>query len=145
MPIVAECAGLLYLARSLDDREMCGVLDTEANMTGRLTLGYREATAMSDSVLATAGATVRGHEFHRTACRPGTGVTPAWEWTAPDGSRHREGFVQGAVHASYLHLHWASMPGAALRLTEAARVNALTGDVVHSSTGATGRGREVKA
>ncbi len=134
-PIVAECAGLLYLARSLDDREMCGVLDTEASMTGRLTLGYREATAMSDSVLATAGATVRGHEFHRTACRPGTGVTPAWEWTAPDGSRHREGFVEGSVHASYLHLHWASTPGAAVRLTEAARAN-----VAHIPTG-----REVKA
>lgn len=119
-PIVAECAGLLYLARSLDDREMCGVLDTDARMTGRLTLGYREATAMSDSVLTTAGSTVRGHEFHRTACRPGTGVTPAWEWPAPDGSRHREGFVQGRVHASYLHLHWASMPGAAVRLTRSA-------------------------
>jgi cobyrinic acid a,c-diamide synthase len=144
-PIVAECAGLLYLARSLDDREMCGVLDTDARMTGRLTLGYREATAMSDSVLATAGATVRGHEFHRTACRPGTGVTPAWEWSAPDGSRHREGFVEGGVHASYLHLHWASIPDAAVRLTSAARTNAISRGITRIPTGVAGRGREVKA
>ncbi|GAB6898490.1 cobyrinate a,c-diamide synthase [Kineosporia succinea] len=119
--IVAECAGLLYLARSLDDRQMCGVLATDARMTGRLTLGYREATAMSDSVITTTGTTVRGHEFHRTACTPGAGITPAWEWSAADGTRHREGFVQGTVHASYLHLHWASTPGAALGLVEAAR------------------------
>ncbi|GLY28248.1 cobyrinate a,c-diamide synthase [Kineosporia sp. NBRC 101731] len=123
--IVAECAGLLYLARSLDDRQMCGVLDADARMTGRLTLGYREATAMSDSVLATAGTTVRGHEFHRTACTPGAGAPPAWEWAAPDGTRHREGFVQGRVHASYLHLHWASMPGAAVGLADAARKSAV--------------------
>ncbi|GAA3592751.1 cobyrinate a,c-diamide synthase [Kineosporia mesophila] len=122
--IVAECAGLLYLGRSLDDRQMCGVLDADARMTGRLTLGYREATAMSNSVLAAAGTTVRGHEFHRTACTPGAGVTPAWEWAAPDGTRHREGFVQGSVHASYLHLHWASMPGAAVGLADAARTSA---------------------
>ncbi|MBT0769358.1 cobyrinate a,c-diamide synthase [Kineosporia sp. J2-2] len=143
--IVAECAGLLYLARSLDDRQMCGVLATDARMTGRLTLGYREATAMSDSVLADAGSTVRGHEFHRTACSPGTGTSPAWEWAAPDGTRHQEGFVMGNVHASYLHLHWASMPGAALRFTEAARANAVTRGIVRTPAGAAGSGREVKA
>ncbi len=139
-PIVAECAGLLYLARSLDDREMCGVLDTDARMTGRLTLGYREATAMSDSILAPAGETVRGHEFHRTVCSPGHGATPAWEWTGPDGRRLREGFAEGRVHASYLHLHWASRPGAALRLAEAARAH-----TPHAAHPRAGRDREVRA
>jgi cobyrinic acid a,c-diamide synthase len=42
-PVVAECGGLLYLARELDGHPMCGVLDATARMTGRLTLGYREA------------------------------------------------------------------------------------------------------
>ena len=28
-PVIAECAGLLYLARSLDGHPMCGVLDAE--------------------------------------------------------------------------------------------------------------------
>ncbi|MGH3074678.1 MAG: cobyrinate a,c-diamide synthase, partial [Gaiellales bacterium] len=63
-PIYAECAGLLYLARRLDDVPMCGVLDAEARMTGRLTLGYREAVAVRDSPVARAGERVRGHEFH---------------------------------------------------------------------------------
>ncbi len=59
-PIAAECAGLLYLARSLDGTPMCGVLDADARMSERLTLGYRDAVAVSDSVLAPAGARMRG-------------------------------------------------------------------------------------
>src|SRR3712207_376401 len=62
-PVAAECAGLLYLARSLDGVPMCGLLPTDAVMSPRLTLGYREAVALSDSVLAPAGTRVRGHEF----------------------------------------------------------------------------------
>ncbi len=42
VPIAAECAGLLYLARTLDGTPMCDVLPIEAAMTPRLTLGYRE-------------------------------------------------------------------------------------------------------
>jgi cobyrinic acid a,c-diamide synthase len=69
-PVAAECAGLLYLARELDGKPMCGVIDAAARMTGTLTLGYREATAATDSVLSPAGTSVRGHEFHRTTVSP---------------------------------------------------------------------------
>ncbi|MER7795427.1 cobyrinate a,c-diamide synthase [Streptomyces sp. NPDC097640] len=112
-PMAAECAGLLYLARSLDGEPMCGVLPAEARMSERLTLGYREAVAIGDSALAAAGTRVRGHEFHRTAVEPGTGPEPAWGLVRPE--RRVEGFVQGGVHASYLHVHWAAMPEAAVR------------------------------
>ncbi|MDH6126104.1 cobyrinate a,c-diamide synthase [Kitasatospora sp. GP82] len=118
-PITAECAGLLYLGRELDGRPMCGVLDSAARMTERLTLGYREAVAIGDSALAPAGARVRGHEFHRTVCEPGSGPQPAWGWRGPTGPR-TEGFVAGSVHASYLHLHWAGAPELAERLVRAA-------------------------
>ena len=128
-PVAAECAGLLYLARSLDGHPMCGVLDAEAAMTGQLTLGYRDAVAAVSSPLAQAGQRVHGHEFHRTALAapdgtggdPASGARPAaWHW------RHRgaavtEGFVQDRVHASYLHTHWNGVPGAAGRLVAAAR------------------------
>ncbi|MET8233178.1 cobyrinate a,c-diamide synthase [Micromonospora sp. NPDC005298] len=115
-PIVAECAGLLYLGRSLDGVPMCGRLDLTARMTGRLTLGYREAVAVADSPVARAGQQVRGHEFHRTTTDPRHGDTPAWRW---DDARH--GFVTGRVHGSYLHTHWAGHPDAARRLVEACR------------------------
>jgi cobyrinic acid a,c-diamide synthase len=114
-PVAAECAGLLYLARSLDDRPMCGVLDVRATMTPKLTLGYRQAVAVTDSVLARAGDVVRGHEFHRTAAVPAAGDQPAWRV----GPGAVEGHVAGSIVASYLHTHWAGHPAAAARFTAA--------------------------
>ncbi|MFS8204550.1 cobyrinate a,c-diamide synthase [Streptomyces sp. CWNU-52B] len=115
-PIAAECAGLLYLSRELDGLPMCGVIDAEARMDTRLTLGYRDAVAVSDSVLAEAGSRMRGHEFHRTVVEPGAGAVPAWGLRTPQ--RRVEGFVQRGVHASYLHTHWAAAPGVARRFVE---------------------------
>ncbi|MFI6683351.1 cobyrinate a,c-diamide synthase [Streptomyces sp. NPDC050485] len=115
-PVAAECAGLLYLARSLDGQPMCGVLDADARMSGRLTLGYREAVAVQDNSLAAAGTRLRGHEFHRTVIEPGAGATPAWGLVHPE--RRVEGFVQQGVHASYLHTHWAARPEVARRFAE---------------------------
>ncbi|WP_374103044.1 cobyrinate a,c-diamide synthase [Streptomyces sp. B93] len=120
-PVAAECAGLLYLCRELDGRPMCGVLDAGARMSERLTLGYRDAVAVSDSVLAAPGARMRGHEFHRTVVEPGAGAAPAW---GVRGARPRvEGFVERGVHASYLHTHWASAPGVARRFVERCRTS----------------------
>lgn len=109
VPVLAECAGLLYLARSLDGRPMCGVLPTEAVMTDQLALGYRVATRPDGTV-------VRAHEFHRTACSPGAGEQAAY--TLPDG--RREGFLLGRVQASYLHVHWAGSPQLARELVAVA-------------------------
>ncbi|MEU4111542.1 cobyrinate a,c-diamide synthase [Streptomyces sp. NPDC027717] len=120
-PVAAECAGLLYLCRELDGTPMCGVLDASARMSERLTLGYRDAVAVGDSVLAVAGTRMRGHEFHRTVLEPGAGPAPAWGIVAP--ARRVEGFVQQGVHASYLHTHWASEPGVARRFTERCRTS----------------------
>ncbi|MGW8061345.1 cobyrinate a,c-diamide synthase [Streptomyces ziwulingensis] len=120
-PVAAECAGLLYLCRELDGMPMCGVLDASARMSGRLSLGYRDAVAVSDSALAVAGTRMRGHEFHRTVVEPGAGASPAWGVRAPE--RRVEGFVERGVHASYLHTHWASEPGVARRFVERCRTS----------------------
>ncbi|WP_149824183.1 cobyrinate a,c-diamide synthase [Streptomyces tailanensis] len=120
-PVAAECAGLLYLCRELDGLPMCGVLDANARMSERLTLGYRDAVAVGDSVLAPAGTRMRGHEFHRTVVEPGAGAAPAWGIRSP--ARRVEGFVQRGVHASYLHTHWASEPGVARRFVERCRTS----------------------
>jgi cobyrinic acid a,c-diamide synthase len=120
-PVAAECAGLLYLCQELDGLPMCGVLDATARMSERLTLGYRDAVAVSDSVLAEAGTRMRGHEFHRTVVEPGWGDVAAWGVRSPQ--RRLEGFVQQGVHASYLHTHWASEPGVARRFVERCRTS----------------------
>jgi cobyrinic acid a,c-diamide synthase len=120
-PVIAECAGLLYLARELDDAPMCAVLPITARMTGRLTLGYRDAIAVGGSVLGPAGLAVHGHEFHRTTVSPDASAPPAWTL---DG--REEGFIHSGVHASYLHLHWAGVPSIAARIVDAARGDAKT-------------------
>ncbi len=117
-PVAAECGGLLYLVRELDGHTMCGIFDAEARMTDRLTLGYREARALSGSPLMEEGTLVSGHEFHYSVVEPEAGERPAWELAG----RGAEGFVSGGVHASYLHVHWAATPGIPRRLVqEAAR------------------------
>ncbi len=120
MPVHAECAGLLYLTRSLDGHRMAGVLDATAEFGPRLTLGYRDAVALTDSPLWSAGERVRGHEFHRTRLTA-TGVdTPAWGWRSPTGEPIREGASIHRVHASYLHTHPAGNPTATARFVSAA-------------------------
>jgi cobyrinic acid a,c-diamide synthase len=124
-PVVAECAGLLYLGRSLDGVPMADVLPMTGAMTTRLTLGYRRATALADGPLVRAGEQVTGHEFHRTEVTwnwpPDDGGTPNWTWTLADGIETTEGWSTPSLHASYLHVHWAGHPAHAARLVAAAR------------------------
>ncbi|WP_322747767.1 MULTISPECIES: cobyrinate a,c-diamide synthase [unclassified Frankia] len=126
-PVSAECAGLLYLARSLDGHPMCGVLDVDTAMSPRLTLGYRRAVAACDNPIAEAGTPVTAHEFHRTSVLTTQHRTARSAWqiggrpAGDEPDERTEGFVHGGVHASYLHLHWAGVPGVAARFVAAAR------------------------
>ncbi|MFR9730730.1 cobyrinate a,c-diamide synthase, partial [Saccharopolyspora sp. MS10] len=116
-PVHAECGGLLYLAEELDGHPLCGVIPARAAMSPRLTLGYRDAVAASDSALFARGSRCTGHEFHRTRLEPGAGEGPAWFWRA--GSPVSEGFVRGGLHASYLHTHPAGAPESVSRFVSA--------------------------
>jgi cobyrinic acid a,c-diamide synthase len=79
-------------------------------MTGQLVLGYRDAVAVCDSVLYQEGVRVTGHEFHRTTVTA-RAAQPAWAWAGAPA----EGFVQGGVHASFLHTHPVAHPAAVAR------------------------------
>jgi cobyrinic acid a,c-diamide synthase len=111
--VYAECAGLLYLARTLDGAPMAGRLATDAAMTPRLTLGYREAVGAHGML---EGLAVRGHEFHRTLCLPEAGAVPAFQV-----SGRPTGFAWQRLTASYLHLHWTGCPDVPRALLAAAR------------------------
>jgi cobyrinic acid a,c-diamide synthase len=126
-PVLAECGGLLFLCRSLDGRQMCGVLDASARMSGRLSLGYREATAAAATPWLAPGERVRGHEFHYTRLEPPVAAPSAWVLSAR-GRRWREGIVWRAVQASYLHVHWAAHRGLAWRFARAASAFAAARD-----------------
>jgi cobyrinic acid a,c-diamide synthase len=120
-PTVAECAGLLYLCKSMDGLPMVGAIDADAVMTERLTLRYRTMIAVHDQLVAKAEALVTGHEFHRTAVEPWHGPAAAWLVDGgPTGFSADPARVgRETVHASYLHVHWAGYPDLAQRFAKA--------------------------
>lgn len=114
VPTVAECAGLLYLCRTVDGHPMVGALAADAVMTPRLTLSYRRPTLVGDQLLGVAGTTATAHEFHRTTVTPVHGDRAAW---TVDGSP--VGFAGPTLSASYLHVHWAGHPHLAQAFADA--------------------------
>lgn len=114
-PVHAECAGLVYLVSELDGYPMCGVLAGSARFTEQLTLGYRDAVAVTDSPLYGTGQRVTGHEFHRSAVAFADPYQPAWLYQGGAAGTVRDGAVHGGVHAAYLHTHPAAVPAAVAR------------------------------
>ena len=122
MPIYAECGGLMYLCAGLTDLEgrrhsMVGIVPAEVTMPGQpLTLGYVEVRARRDTNVLKKGEMARGHEFHWSALetRLDEASTP-YEVT---GEGRREGYLEGNLLASYVHLHFASQPYLARNLVQ---------------------------
>jgi len=110
-PVLAECGGLLYLARELVDVEgtvhrMCGAVPAVGRMrTSLQALGYRTATAREDLFLAAQGACLRGHEFHYGSLEgePEGRWRRAWELEGSRGRIGAEGWWDGAVLATWFH------------------------------------------
>jgi cobyrinic acid a,c-diamide synthase len=116
MPTYAECGGLMYLCdRIIDfnDRSypMVGIFPTAAVMGKKLTLGYRQLTALQDSLLFDVGDRVWGHEFHRSTLTD----LPTQPLYTLDGYESSsiflpEGWYQQRVQAAYTHLHFGAKP-----------------------------------
>ncbi len=122
-PVYAECGGLMYLSETLETPEgrfpMVGLVPGTARMQSRPTLGYRHVEALGDGPVARRGWRARGHAFHYST-RPA--VEPA-AWRRVDGTE-REGYSDGRVHASYVHLYFPAAPELARRFVEAAAARA---------------------
>jgi cobyrinic acid a,c-diamide synthase len=119
----------MYLSRGVETLDgarhaMAGVLPVATRMLARRkALGYVEATPERDSLFAAAGETMRGHEFHYSEIAPaeeGGPWRPAYRVSRRrDATTRPEGFERGCVLASYVHVHFASHPGAAARFVRA--------------------------
>jgi cobyrinic acid a,c-diamide synthase len=118
-PIYGECGGLMYLSQGIESRDgkrhsLTGLLPVWTKMLDRLkSLGYVEVTLADDSLFGRRGAVLRGHEFHYSELLGDPCETGGW--TPVYGVRHRrsdaetpEGFQNGNVLLSYVHLHFAS-------------------------------------
>lgn len=108
LPTWAECGGLLWLARSLDDQRLAGVVPADARMTDRLVLGYRWAETLAPSPIGMPGTVLRGHEFHYSM------LEPAGEALGLRGrfGTGRGGFATPTMLASFLHHHPGGDPAA---------------------------------
>lgn len=127
--IYAECGGLMYLGSTLRDaagdiHSMAGVIPGHSEMGKRLTrFGYCEATASQPMLLANAGETLRGHEFHYSDFTPEQDALMQCRKTR-DGrmlSQWQGGWQVGNTYASYLHIHFAQRPTMLSRWIAAAR------------------------
>lgn len=124
--VVAECGGLMYLARALTDRdgarhEMVGLVPIETAMRAdRPTLGYRTITARLDGPLLARGESVRAHEFHYSEQ---IGDVPADRRAFDVAERPAapQGYATDTVLASYMHVHFGSKPSMAARFVAASR------------------------
>lgn len=86
---------------------MCGVIPYQTRMQQRLSLGYREARLLADSPLGLTGQILRGHEFH-FSCLKNEPTQAAYTWKNKEGQEIREGYANGNILASYLHLHYGA-------------------------------------
>ena len=123
----AECGGLMYLSQSITDFagetwEMVGVLPTAIKMAKRLTLGYRQGIFASPHRLLPPNTQLWGHEFHRSQMETPS-PSPLYQLEDFYQNQTQEGWQIGAVYASYLHLHWGTIPQFPQQLIQLGQAN----------------------
>lgn len=124
-PLYAECGGLMYLSKGIHDFdgnffEMAGVFPFKTRMRdGGAKLGYREVLLKEDCMLGKAGEAFRGHEFHYSEIVGGhADLALSSIYSVKNGSGRElqnEGYRFNNTLASYIHLHFGSNTGAAIK------------------------------
>lgn len=127
LPIYAECGGFMFLSEGIEDKSlrfypMAGIFPLKIKMLDRLnTLGYREVTLKALNPLGRPGEKIRGHEFHYSEIKEGSGkidpvvdhnrITLAYQLSDRPGIKiSEEGYLKKNVLGSYVHLHFGSNP-----------------------------------
>ncbi len=111
MPVYAECAGLMYLCKSIVWRgrtyEMVGTIPADVELVDRPQgHGYVEVEVTPENPLFDAGSVLRGHEFHHSMLIPRTDLTYGYRVRRGHGIDGTvDGVCCGNVFAAYTHLH----------------------------------------
>jgi cobyrinic acid a,c-diamide synthase len=126
-PVYAECGGMLYLGENLcvdgKNYAMARVLPLSTQMTERLAqFGYTTVEFTEDCLLGRKGTVVRGHSFHYSQIVSKGEVERCYHvHYSLSGKEDLEGFRQGGVLASYIHLHFRANPAVAENFVAAIR------------------------
>jgi len=125
-PIYAECGGLMYLTRSINQHSMCDVFGYNSSMTKKpQALSYVIARASRDNIIIPEGETFHGHEFHYSKLEL-EGTQPDFAFDILRGRGvvdSRDGLMSKNTLASYVHTHVAACPTFASRLVWAASMD----------------------
>ena len=117
LPVFGECGGLMAMARTLttadgETYEMAGILPADVMMHDRYqALDHVELEATHDSLTATAGTTIRGHEFHYSSAAladsvAGNDAQFAFETKRGKGiDGDHDGLMAHESLGTYMHIH----------------------------------------
>jgi cobyrinic acid a,c-diamide synthase len=116
LPTIAECGGFMYLTERLEDYPMVGAIETSCFNAKKLQrFGYTTISAGNDSLLFSAGDTIRAHEFHYWDVEnPGSDLVSQ----KPSGKCWNCAYVTDTLYAGYPHLYFPSNPDAAKRFIQ---------------------------
>ena len=119
-PIYAECGGLMYLSKSINNKDMCNVFNYPSRMTKNVqALSYVISKAQKDNVILKKGDIFRGHEFHYSKVDIGNS-NPEFAFKIIRGKGifgSNDGLMSKNTVASYVHTHVAACPQFALNFT----------------------------
>jgi cobyrinic acid a,c-diamide synthase len=128
MPVYAECAGLMYLTKSIADFSgrkygMVGALEGKTVMTNKTLVIYSFASVEKPNILCDEGSKIRGHEFHNSVIVDIPNEAKfAYRMIKGEGIKDKQdGWVKNKVLASYTHISFAQDQKIAPAFVDAAR------------------------
>ena len=116
LPVYAECAGLMYLCRTISwerrSYEMVGVIPSDVQLSKKPQgHGYVVADVVGENPIFPIGLTLRGHEFHHSNLVSSKDLHFVYRIQRGQGvSGNNDGIVYKNVFASYVHLHALGTP-----------------------------------
>ncbi|MBE6486444.1 MAG: Ni-sirohydrochlorin a,c-diamide synthase [Methanosphaera stadtmanae] len=121
-PIYAECGGLMYLTKSIDNLPMVDVFPYKSELTKKVQgLSYTIANVIQDNPIQKKGETYHGHEFHYSKVEY-TGSNKndfAFEMKRGVGITGKyDGLLKNKTVASYIHTHTSCLPDFAYNFTQ---------------------------
>ncbi len=112
LPVLGECGGLMAMSRSLttadgERSEMAGILPADVTMHDRYqALDHVELEGLEGTLTASAGETVRGHEFHYSSADVDGDARFAFETVRGDGiDGDHDGLTEYESLGTYVHVH----------------------------------------